>query len=1373
MKTFTSILLLLLLSIHSIGQVSKDFTVQAWVETNKSNPSITINWPYTPEVANYNIYRKAKSDANWDPASKVILSGNDTTWTDTAVAVGQMYEYKLLKLKSNLSNGYTYILSGIEVPLVHNRGNILILVEKMLLDSIPAELKSYYNDIAADGWNIYVEVVNKTDSIQKVKRIVKAVDARSGGLKSLLILGHVPVPYSGNFAPDGHSDHAGCWPTDAYYSIDFDNWADAITNTNGIARSENKNLPGDSKWDNNTFPAAIKYFTGRVDLSNMPKFSKNEAALTKQYLKKAHDFRYKITKTVAKGVIDENIDASQGGYASTGWRNFAMIFGSKNIIEEDYLNTCRNQNIMFGYGVGAGTYTSCNGIGTTDSFVVTKGAVFNMLFGSYFGDWNSTNNLLRAPLASSENGLTNAWSGRPYWENHPMAMGEPIGYCAMITQNNKGEYDDNWHTNTVPIGLMGDPTLRVQIIAPPTNISISAISNNSRVKLTWSPSKDSGVLGYYIYQSQNPLRNTSPINSSLITDTTYIDNSPDLDTNYYLVKAVLLTTTPSGSYFNMSQGISAKITGITENTNPVVITKNITKFLDSTGNCSISSSDIDSGSHGMYEIASYSLDKSSFNCSNLGDNTVHLTITDINDSTGTNSAIVKIKDLLPPKTITKNITLYLNASGQATLNPASINNGSSDNCGVNSMSLDKSDFSCNDIGNKTVTLTVSDLSNNTSSKTATVLIRDTISPVVITKNITIFLNASGQATLNPASINNGSSDNCGINSMSLDKSDFSCNDIGNKTVTLTVSDSSNNTSSKTAAVLIRDTISPVAITKNITLFLNASGQATLNPASINNGSSDNCGINSMSLDKSDFSCNDIGNKTVTLTVSDLTNNKSSKTATVLIRDTISPIVITKNINKTLSGGIITLVASDINNGSYDNCGIASMSASPSTFTCSKIGSNLVTLTITDVNGNIKTANATVVIAGTIPSVSISQSKQSSFCNGTVAILKSTSSETVTYLWSNSATTPNLSVISSGTYSLTVTNSNGCKDTKSINYTFDGTDLLSSYAILVSGESKLSNSSVIIAGGVGSLGSTGLVEANTNSSITASGTFAEAKTVSSITGGTIATAYSNSPVDFSLPIFVSNPYCANYGSNVTVKSNATITLKDSIYKNIVVGSGAKVTFSAKTIYANTITTGTKVTFIFSQCPKIVVCENMLIDESNTINALNKSIIFYCAKDVRINKGTVLNGAIYSNGKIESFGASTTRVKITGKFLAANQYHSFTDISSASVCSSCTNLFGLGKFSGIKQNTPNEVIDEISLFPNPTNNTSTLRLNTNDSGALRIKIFNITGSLLYTYEISDFDKKAEIPLNMNGFATGIYIVKAEYADKVKALKLYKLD
>ncbi|MEZ0006943.1 hypothetical protein ABH942_002321 [Flavobacterium sp. 28YEA47A] len=78
-------------------------------------------------------------------------------------------------------------------------------------------------------------------------------------------------------------------------------------------------------------------------------------------------------------------------------------------------------------------------------------------------------------------------------------------------------------------------------------------------------------------------------------------------------------------------------------------------------------------------------------------------------------------------------------------------------------------------------------------------------------------------------------------------------------------------------------------------------------------------------------------------------------------DTTPPTVITNNITVPLTAGAATITAAQVNNGSTDNCGIASMSVSPSTFNCSNVGANTVTLTVTDNSGNTATGTATVTI----------------------------------------------------------------------------------------------------------------------------------------------------------------------------------------------------------------------------------------------------------------------------------------------------------------------------------------------------------------------------------------------------------------------------
>lgn len=100
-------------------------------------------------------------------------------------------------------------------------------------------------------------------------------------------------------------------------------------------------------------------------------------------------------------------------------------------------------------------------------------------------------------------------------------------------------------------------------------------------------------------------------------------------------------------------------------------------------------------------------------------------------------------------------------------------------------------------------------------------------------------------------------------------------------------------------------------------------------------------------------------------------NTFTQTQNVIISDSTPPNVITQNIIVTLTGPSVTISAGDVNNGSSDNCAIESLSLDKYTFTCSDIGVNTVTLTITDKNGNSASANALVTVEGELTEYSIS------------------------------------------------------------------------------------------------------------------------------------------------------------------------------------------------------------------------------------------------------------------------------------------------------------------------------------------------------------------------------------------------------------------
>src|SRR5439155_1688943 len=119
----------------------------------------------------------------------------------------------------------------------------------------------------------------------------------------------------------------------------------------------------------------------------------------------------------------------------------------------------------------------------------------------------------------------------------------------------------------------------------------------------------------------------------------------------------------------------------------------------------------------------------------------------------------------------------------------------------------------------TVTLTVTDNNGNSQSATATVTVVDSVPPVPVCQDLTLQLDATGHGTITPEQINNGSTDACGVASLSLDKTSFDCSNVGTNSVTLTVTDNNGNSSTCSATVTVVDSVAPVTVCQDLTVQL--------------------------------------------------------------------------------------------------------------------------------------------------------------------------------------------------------------------------------------------------------------------------------------------------------------------------------------------------------------------------------------------------------------------------------------------------------------------------------------------------------------------------------------------------------------------------
>jgi hypothetical protein len=598
---------------HSFGLSSepRDYAVEVKAQVTESPLGITLDWRpiATPTLsASYEVSRRA--GAGWGTPINV---GTATSWSEDPanLQIGGTYEYRVTAALDGEDEGsgadfyaFGYINVGIRAPLVndgtgtgqHNhRGTVILIVDNRFSMTLAPEIARLVKDFIGDGWRVIKHDVSANDEPRTIKNLIRADYLANPDVKAVCLLGHIPVVYSGEMVPDGHPpEHLGAWPADAYYGeMDLSDaqWGDCLRNVQA-SYYRNKNVPGDGKFDSNAVPSAIELQVGRIDLHDMPVIGLSENDALKRYLDKNHNFRHKLFAATRRALIASAFDALGGeAPAASGYRAFAPLINYNNVVFAEATPTTPDANrwitklkagysttatpYLWAFGAGGGDWTQVAGLGTHladgvryvwSSDMVTAAnndtkAVFFILFGSWFGDWDNTDNFMRAVLGNPRYGLASCWSGRPHLFFHHMTLGQTIGNSIRISQNNDGITYSNW-VNDFPmyahVALMGDPTLRMHVIDPPGFVSASYDAGTGMDTIVWSKSTDlsdtDASAGYHVYHSVAPngpfTRLTA--NKRPATATSH-SVAPVGGKRRYLVRAVRLETTPSGTYTNISQ----------------------------------------------------------------------------------------------------------------------------------------------------------------------------------------------------------------------------------------------------------------------------------------------------------------------------------------------------------------------------------------------------------------------------------------------------------------------------------------------------------------------------------------------------------------------------------------------------------------------------------------------------------------------------------------------------------------------------------------------------------------------------------------------------------------------------------------------------
>jgi gliding motility-associated-like protein len=189
---------------------------------------------------------------------------------------------------------------------------------------------------------------------------------------------------------------------------------------------------------------------------------------------------------------------------------------------------------------------------------------------------------------------------------------------------------------------------------------------------------------------------------------------------------------------------------------PTIVPHNGTFYLNAAGSVSIIYNDVTDTVYDHCALASVTLSKSVFNCSNLGPNNVTITAKDNAGNTSTAVAVVTIADTISPVLACKPATAYIGATGNVTITPADVTGSAIDNCSVAGTVIDKNSFTCADLGNVNVVLTATDNSGNTSTCTAVVTVVDTLTVKVSAGPDIAVCTGDATVTVNSSWVYNGS-----------------------------------------------------------------------------------------------------------------------------------------------------------------------------------------------------------------------------------------------------------------------------------------------------------------------------------------------------------------------------------------------------------------------------------------------------------------------------------------------------------------------------------------------------------------------------------------------------------------------------------------
>ncbi len=350
----------------------------------------------------------------------------------------------------------------------------------------------------------------------------------------------------------------------------------------------------------------------------------------------------------------------------------------------------------------------------------------------------------------------------------------------------------------------------------------------------------------------------------------------------------------------------------------------------------------------------------------VGTTLVTYTATDIHSNSSQHSFSVIVSDMELPQILDLPATVEILAeldmcSAMATW----VAPTASDNCEMLDLLSSHAPGDTFPVGTTTVTLTATDVHANSATAAFDVVVTDTQAPLLVQMPADIQLNSeAGLCSALASWIDPTGEDNCGIEGLATSHLSGTAFDVGTTDVIFTLTDIHGNETQATMLVTVSDVEAPqITNLPERTTVETVAGTCEGTTSWIDPDTSDNCGVASLETDIASGAILPVGETVVTYTVTDLSGNTSSQSFIVTVADQELPelsgvptdMVIPTDLE------LCSATAPWTAPTAQDNCGIDTLVASHQPGEALPKGVTQVSITATDIHGNVQTESFLVTV----------------------------------------------------------------------------------------------------------------------------------------------------------------------------------------------------------------------------------------------------------------------------------------------------------------------------------------------------------------------------------------------------------------------------